>query len=131
LDSGNRSGAEGGGVGTGTLFGFGIKSRGICGVGVGEGELKGEGDGDGAGEEDALGCAFWAFKVTPIKQKTITKRTRTMMTFDILIRVRWKKRAFASAVRRSDFASSPETPSYVGQVGNLRVRPVVWDSGDW
>jgi hypothetical protein len=106
LDSGNRSGAEGGGVGTGTLFGFGIKSRGICGIGVGEGELKGEGDGEGDGEEDALGCAFWAFKVTPIKQKTTTKRTRTMMTFDILIRVRWKKRVFAFGVWRSAFGGS-------------------------
>jgi hypothetical protein len=95
FDSGNRSGAEGGGVGTGTLFGLGIRSRGICGVGVGEGVLKGEGALNGEGDDDAdgdgLGCAFCARRVTPMKQKTITKSVRTMITFDTLARVRGKK----------------------------------------
>jgi hypothetical protein len=76
LDSGNRSGAEGGGVGTGTLLGFGIKSRGICGVGVGEGALNADGEGNGDAEGDALGCAFCACKVTPIQQKTPTNKVR-------------------------------------------------------
>src|ERR1700730_16980377 len=84
FDSGNRSGAEGGGVGTGTLFGLGIRSRGICGVGIGEGALKGEGDGDADG--DGLGCAFCARRVTPRKQKTITKSVRAMITFDTVAR---------------------------------------------
>ena len=90
FDSGNRSGAEGGGVGTGTLFGLGIRSRGICGVGVGEGALKGEGDADADG--DALGWAFCARRVTPIKQKTTTKSVRTIIRFDTVARVRGKKR---------------------------------------
>ena len=81
FDSGNRSGAEGGGVGTGTLFGLGIRSRGICGVGVGEGALKGEGalngEGDGDADGDGLGCAFCARRVTPMKQKTTSRKCET------------------------------------------------------
>ena len=70
LDSGSRSGADGGGVGTGTLLGLGIKSRGICGVGVGEGALNGDTEGEG----EALGWAFCARKLAPILHKTATKR---------------------------------------------------------
>jgi hypothetical protein len=92
LDSGSRSGAEGGGVGTGTLFGLGIRSRGICGVGVGEGAFNGEGDGDGDAEGDMLGCTFCARRVRPMKQKTTTKSVRAMVTFDTVTRVRAKKR---------------------------------------
>ena len=90
LDSGSRSGADGGGVGTGTLLGLGIKSRGICGVGVGEGALRGEGEGDG--EVDALGCAFCARSVTPTRQKTTTKTVRTIIRLDILMRFERKKK---------------------------------------
>ena len=91
LDSGSRSGAEGGGVGTGTLFGFGMRSRGICGIGVAEGAANG--DGDGEAEGDVLGCAFCARKVTPMQQKTTTRRVRAMIIVATITRVRSKKRA--------------------------------------
>jgi hypothetical protein len=42
----------------------------------GEGALNGDGEGDG--EADALGCAVWARPVTPAKQKTTTKKIRTI-----------------------------------------------------
>jgi hypothetical protein len=74
LDSGSRSGADGGGVGTGTLLGLGIKSRGICGVGVGEGALNGDTEGEGDAEGEALGWVFCARKLAPILHKTTTKR---------------------------------------------------------
>jgi hypothetical protein len=91
LDSGSRSGAEGGAVGTGTLFGFGMRSRGICGIGVGEGAANGDGDGDAEG--DVLGCAFCARKVTPMQQTTITKKVRIIVIVGTLTRVRGKKRS--------------------------------------
>jgi hypothetical protein len=91
LDSGSRSGAEGGGVGTGTLFGFGMRSGGICGIGVGEGAANG--DGDGEAEGDVLGCAFCARKVTLMQQKTTTKKVRIIIIAGILTRVHSKKRA--------------------------------------
>jgi hypothetical protein len=93
--SGSRSGAEGGGVGIGTLLGLGIRSRGIFGIGVGEadGEASGEADGVADGVADALGCAFCARRTTPIKQETTTKRMRTMVSSNTVMRVAWKKSA--------------------------------------
>ena len=91
MDSGSRSGAEGGGVGTGTLFGFGMRSRGICGIGVGEGAANGDGDGDAEG--DVLGCAFCARRVTPMQQNKTTKKVRVIIIVAILTRVRGKKRS--------------------------------------
>ena len=82
MDSGSRSGAEGGGVGTGTLFGFGMRSRGICGIGVGEGAVSGDGDAEG----DVLGCAFCPRKVTPMQQNTTTKKVRVIIIVGILTR---------------------------------------------
>jgi hypothetical protein len=78
LDSGSRSGADGGGVGTGTLLGLGIKSRGICGVGVGEGAPNGDTEGEG----DALGWAFCARKLAPMLHKTTTSRKCGMRSAD-------------------------------------------------
>jgi hypothetical protein len=82
LDSGSRSGADEGGVGTGTLLGLGIKSRGICGVGVGEGALNGDTEGEGDDDGDALGWAFCAREIIPVPHKTKTSRKCEMRSPD-------------------------------------------------
>src|SRR5258708_39678657 len=83
-----------------------MRSRGICGIGVGEGAANG--DGDGEAEGDVLGCAFCARKVTPMQQKTTTRRVRAMIIVATITRVRSKKRANGRAVKGNSGLDSRE-----------------------